>query len=86
MGVYPFDPIHFQHGGSAGVRILESPFAETTKVWHEVVPASSRPKRRKRWRSMRFEKREPAMYWCSHGGGYFIAHPDIVKKLKETRE
>jgi hypothetical protein len=64
-----------------GVRVFVSPRAETVRVWHEVRRWSTRQKRRRNWRVVRCEKREPAAYRSEMG---LIVHPTIWEAMRRA--
>jgi hypothetical protein len=63
----------------AGMRVVESPLAETVKVWH-TAERHPRWKRRRQWRVVRHERREPAAYRLDDGT--VIVHPAIAAQLR----
>ncbi len=69
--------------GWGSVRIVSSELCMATDVHFEVRKTNPRA-RRKRYRSVRVETRRPTAYWCGEDGGYFIAHPKLIERMKES--
>ena len=65
----------------SGLRIVESPNAETLKVWH-TVERHPRPKRRRQWRVMRHERRDPCAYKLYDGT--LVVHPALMDRMRDA--
>lgn len=66
-------------GISRGLRITESPYAETLKVWH-TIERHPIAKRRRQWRVQRHERRDPCIYKLHDGT--LVVHPTLMARMR----